>query len=218
MPRLTDYCELADIKAALSISDTNDDTMLSLAITAASRAIDGYTNRAFGQDDTAVARYYAAETTVYQSTPQTRIYTDAYPSRLLVDDISTSTGLVVKTDTDADGVFETTLVLNTDFYLGPVNAAADGQPWTYLELAPNTTQYFPSWTRGVEVTALFGWASIPTAVKQACVIQAARTFSRKNSPYGIAGSPEMGNELRLLASLDPDVRVLLGQYRVPVIA
>lgn len=211
------YATLVDVKAALAISDTADDTLLELAVESASRAIDGYTNRRFWQDPTAVSRYYAADA-VWQPNPSTRVYSYNYVSCLTVDDISTSTGLVVKTDGDADGVFETTLTLNTDFYLSPVNAAADGLPWTYLELAPNTTAYWPSWTRGVEVTAKFGWPSIPTAVKQACLIQAARFFSRKNSPYGIAGSPELGNELRLLSTLDADVRVMLSQYRLAVIA
>ena len=42
------------------------------------------------------------------------------------------------------------------------------------------------------------------------VPEASRWFARRNSPYGIAGSPEMGSELRLLAKLDPDVAVMLA--------
>ena len=35
---------------------------------------------------------------------------------------------------------------------------------------------------------------------------------RKGSPYGIAGSPDLGSELRLLAKLDADVAVLLRSF------
>ena len=58
--------------------------------------------------------------------------------------------------------------------------------------------------------------SPPDAVKDACLIQAARFFSRRTSPHGIAGSPESG-ELRLLNSLDVDVQQLLAGVRVLVV-
>lgn len=57
---------------------------------------------------------------------------------------------------------------------------------------------------------------VPDAIKQACLIQASRIFSRKSSPYGIAGSPETG-ELRLLNSLDVDVQQLLAGFRTIII-
>lgn len=56
--------------------------------------------------------------------------------------------------------------------------------------------------------------SAPSPIRQATLLQASRLFVRKNSPYGIAGSPDMGSELRLLAKLDPDVEVLVRPYRL----
>lgn len=53
----------------------------------------------------------------------------------------------------------------------------------------------------------------PASVKLATLIQAARFFKRKDSPFGIAGSAEMGNELRLQSKLDPDVAVLVSNER-----
>lgn len=50
---------------------------------------------------------------------------------------------------------------------------------------------------------------VPGPVELACLIQASRWFKRKDAPFGIAGSPELGSELRLLSKLDPDVEVLL---------
>jgi hypothetical protein len=64
----------------------------------------------------------------------------------------------------------------------------------------------------VKVTALWGWTAVPVAVKQATLLQASRFFSRRHSPYGVAGSPELGSEIRLLARVDPDVGVSLRDY------
>lgn len=57
-----------------------------------------------------------------------------------------------------------------------------------------------------------GEGSTPSAIVNACLLQASRFWSRRSSPFGVAGSPEFGNELRLLNRLDPDVEVMLGPY------
>ena len=41
------YCTLAELKSALRITDSTDDTLLENAIESASRRIDGYTGRFF---------------------------------------------------------------------------------------------------------------------------------------------------------------------------
>lgn len=192
------YATLAELKAVLRIpsADSGDTAELELAVESASRAIDTATNRRFWQDGTAVKRYYLAE--------------PRFANTITTADISTSTGLVVKLDEDADGVYETTLTIADDFYLSPLNAAANGQPWTRIVKASGS---WPTTVPAVEVEAKFGWAAVPTAVKQATLLQAARFYQRRNAPFGIAGSPEIGSELRLLARLDPDVAVLLSGYR-----
>lgn len=55
----------------------------------------------------------------------------------------------------------------------------------------------------------------PEPVKLAAMIQASRLSKRRDSPFGVAGSPEFGSELRLLSKLDPDVETLLRPYRLP---
>lgn len=196
MAYVTDYCTTNELKGALSITHANDDTEIGFAITAASRVIDNHCGRSFGLEDPAAARYYAG-----------RWDSDLCRYVVELNDLQTTTSLVVKTDDDADGTFETTLTLNTDFRLAPYNAGLDVKPWRYLVAESGVV--FPCRERGVEVTAKWGWSSVPTVVKQACLIQAARFLKRKDSPYGVAGSPELGSELRLLARLDPDVAVLL---------
>ena len=83
------YCSLAQVKSALRITDTVDDSLLEMAIESGSRAIDGYTNRSFSATGTA-----------------TRIFT---PNDYLVteiDDLITLTQL--RTKSDDDSTFDTT--------------------------------------------------------------------------------------------------------------
>lgn len=214
-----DYITSAQLKAALRITDTVDDNEIAIAITAASRAIDHHTGRQFGQLSAPAVRYY---------TPQIE---EIRPSRLrwqtaggywhryyvAIDDLMTTSGLVVKTDPNGDGIFDTTLVLDTDFRMAPYNAAADIVPWTKLVpvLNPNGTTgvWFPNLERSVQITAQWGWAFVPPVVTQACLLQSARFFTRRQAPFGVAGSPSEGSEIRLLSKLDPDVAVLLSTVR-----
>ena len=193
------YATLAELRAyvGIPVADTADDTLLTLALDAAASEIDAYTDRTFTQSAASARTYTATSATQVDVTP-----------------FATTTGLVVKTDDDADGTFETTWVLNTDYRLEPVNAAADGRPWT--RLVSLGTRTFPRHTYrpGVEVVAAWGWgAAVPAAVKQANLLQAARLWQRKNAPFGVAGSVEFGSEVRLLDELDRDVQRLLRAYR-----
>jgi hypothetical protein len=64
----------------------------------------------------------------------------------------------------------------------------------------------------VRVTGVYGWSAVPTAIKQATVIQAARIFKRNDSPTGIVGFGDMG-AIRVGVQLDPDVKHLIDVYR-----
>lgn len=197
-----DYASSAELKAHLRITDTDDDTSVALAIGAASRAIDDWCNRQFGLTGSAVPRYYTADDLCIEGR-----------RALAIDDLMTTTGLEVELDTGADGLYATELAYGTDFDVYPWNAQANGRPWTHLVLRPDAAASWPCAARGVRVTGNFGWSSVPEIVKSACLIQAARFFVRRDSSYGIAGSPELGSEVRLLARLDPDVSLMLSTVR-----
>lgn len=131
------------------------------------------------------------------SAPEARYYpAERWAGRWVVnvDDLMTSVGLSVT------GVDSPTP--------GPRNAPSIGRPWTRLVLPT-----MPADLDEVEVTAQWGWTAIPAAVEQACLLQASRFVMRRDSPFGVAGSPETGSELRLLARIDPDVEVTLRAYR-----
>lgn len=206
-----DYCTASELKVFMRINDTADDTAIGLAITSASRAIDQVTGRAgFGQDDPAVARYYS----VNPDGSCHRNRNDPFYGRHTVDpdaDISSVTGLTVKTDGDDDGTFETTLTINTDFRLWPYNAAADSRPWERIVLTAGGS--FPTALRTIEVTAKWGWSAVPSDIKLATEIQAQTILKGgRDSPLGIAGSPDFGNELRLSTKLHPNAAELVRPY------
>lgn len=110
----------------------------------------------------------------------------------VIDDLQTTTGL--------SGVSGYTLL--------PRNALQMGKPWEAMEFATD-----PRDDNGeIGPTARWGWTTTPQAVKLASRLQASRFVARRDSPYGVAGSPQQGSELRLLARVDPDVAVSLRHY------
>jgi hypothetical protein len=195
------YATLSEVKAYLSIPDALDDTVLEQMTEAASRTIDKIANRRFYLDTNASARLYRVTN----------------PICLFVDDIGSTTGLVVKTDDDGDGTYETTLTLNTDYLLDPLNANQLGRPWTQLtrldyDEFPIPLNYRP----GVQVTAKWGWPTVPDDINQACLILVADLFKRKDAPGGIVGLAELGT-IRL-SPLGRDIAAMVKPYRRLVLA
>lgn len=194
------YATLDELKGYVGIpvlDDVDDDT-LQLALDSASAQVDHYCDRTFTADADPTVRTYDV--------------TDMW--HLDVHPISTATGLVVKTDDNNDGVYETTWTLGTDYRLEPANASATGEPWT--RLTSLGTRWFPRlrYRQGVQVTARFGWpgGSAPAPVKQATLILALKIWKRKDAAFGVAGSAEFGSEMRILAG-DMDAERLLKPYR-----
>lgn len=177
---MTDYCSIDELRSALRLDDYEDDVMLGTAIGAASARIDDYCGRTFGQASAASARTFDVKD----------------PTFLLVDDISTTTGLLV----------------NGAGYAGrftpdPLNAVALDQPITALRANPGELQA----DTVVEVTARWGWPSVPVAIKQATIILAGRYSKRGDSLLGVAGWGDLGAVM--VRNVDPDVEQLIARYR-----
>lgn len=203
------YCTLAQVKSALSITDSTDDTALELAVNAASRQIDNWCGQRFWIDGTATVREFYVDSRGALDLDLTQ--NDVYG-------IATTTGLVVKVDQDGDGVFETTLTSGTDFLLNPPNAAdlIPVQPYTGLSFGLNTGAIYglpASYGRPVvQVTAKWGWPAVPDDVTQACVLQAAQLFKSKDAVFGVAAFGEFG-PLRVRSALNPIAEGLLAPYQ-----
>jgi len=190
------YCTLAEVKAALRLNDAIDDTLIENSVEGASRRIDGYCGRFFYQTSSTAIKFFAS---------------DNY--RLSVPDISSTTGLIVQTDNDGDGTFETTWTLNTDYVVEPLDAALQSRPYRRITATGGKTFplfYIPQ-DAGVQVTAVWGFPAIPDDVREACVLLSMRQFARYNAALGVMAFGDMAVSVR---SVDPDVRDLLSPYRV----
>jgi hypothetical protein len=187
------YCSLADVKSSAKITDNIDDGLLELAVESASRLVDSYTQRNF----------YNAGTATRLFVPQ-----DSYVTE--IDDLITLSTLQTS---DGDN-FGTTWAAK-DYQLEPLNGVVDGltgHPTTRIRAVDDFLFYMLEGEATVRITGVWGWSAVPTAVKQATVIQAARIFKRNDSPLGIAGFGEMG-AVRVGVQLDPDVKHLIDVYR-----
>jgi len=189
------YATLVEVKAALRITDSVDDSLLDMAVESASRLIDGYAGRQFYSSGTAT-RYFVA-------------YDDF---NVEVDDLANGT-VTITTAQDADGVFDTTWGTD-DYQLEPLNQILDGIGWAFTSIRAVGDFLWPisGGEALIKVQGTFGWPAVPIAVKQACIIQASRIFKRLDSPLGIAGFGDLG-AIRVSSQLDPDVAQLVMPYR-----
>lgn len=190
------YCSLAELKAALRVADAIDDALLELAIESASREIDGYCER------------------VFYSTSTSRIYSASDIWLLQTDDLVS----VSSVKTTSDGITYDVTWAPTDYQLEPLNQVAGGLLTPYTRIRAVGNYLFPVWAVGtsaaklaaVQVTGVFGWSSVPTAIRQACVILAMRIFKRLDAPLGMITN-DMGS--MRVGRFDPDVEALVAPYR-----
>lgn len=199
------YASLADLKAYLMIGDGVDDTVLTDALLGASRDVEKYCGRVFN-DAGAL-------------TP--RVYQPLSPDYAVVDDFSTTTGLVVETDDDGDGVFETTWGVG-DYELGPFNGVDGGEPGhPFHVIRAVGVRRFPVCDRvgawGVStrflgrrarlrVTARWGWVMVPSPVRYATLMLASERFKTRDAPFGVRQYDGFGPA----PLLDPYRRVRVG--------
>jgi hypothetical protein len=186
-----EYATLAELKSMRNITDNSHDDLLQSRLTRASRAIDDRTGRRFYADGTATARTYRVQgRTTYSDDGEL----------LLVDDISTTTGLIVEV---GDG---TTFTAVTDYLTEPENAIAR---YRAIEALRRDVGYWCT-NRYVRVTAKWGWPAVPDPIVEATLLLANRRFERIQSPEGVAGWADQG-PIRV-SRFDPDIEDLVGPY------
>jgi hypothetical protein len=178
-----DYVTDEELKSYLRIGDNADDAFIALWITTVSRNVDDFTGRQFGQTEL-----------------EERTYPPVWDRHLgawvtTIDDLQDVTGLEI---VDEDGAAV------TDYDLEPVNAVKKGRPYEQIITTGRPGK--------LTATALWGWSAVPSSVPTGMFLQASRLNHRRASPFGIAGSPTEGTQVRLLAQLDPDFRTSLKPY------
>lgn len=190
-----DYITLTQLKTRLGVSDTVDDVLLTDAIKASTEGINLATGRDFQQAAAVSAR-------AYRPTGSTLVITH---------DFFTSSGLIVKTDEDDDGTFETTIA-SANYELEPVDGIVNGQiGWPFWKIRIVDGTVFPRGRRlSVQVTAQWGWAAVPDNVIEAAYVLAEDLAKLRDTPFGAGGFGEFG---RMRARENPNVALLINPYR-----
>jgi hypothetical protein len=168
------YCTADELKSRLQIPGTTDDYEISLAVVAASRAIDRYTGRYF---------YRVTDTLTY-------IPDDLY--HVCVDDLVSVTTLATDPagTTATGGTFPVTWPAGS-FQLLPYNPGDPGEPWPYTSIRAVGGLTFP-WVvpqllmrmDRVQVTGVFGWPAVPQVIRSMALQVAAEIFRSKDAPTG----------------------------------
>lgn len=185
------YASAAEYRASIDKVDTSEDAEVLVDLTTVSRYIEKrLAGRFFTKDASAVVR----------------IYKPRDPIKLDVDDIVTLTS--VKVDADLSGTYETTLTAGTDFELTPRNAADGPEPSPYEALERLTGSWVS--TSRVEVTAVFGWPSVPAAVKACCIHLTA--ILRLETPRAQAQVTDLGQIVSINANARNLIEDLILHY------
>lgn len=196
---MINYTDLASVKLALQLSTTDsvDDARINALMAVASREVDQYCDRYFGQVGTL-------------EEPQARLYRARTRSMVFIDDLVSVSDVAV----DYTGYAQTFTSLGASSVIPlPVNAQQTAQPspYTALQAIPSTVfAVGPGW---VQVTGVWGWPEVPKAVKQATLLQTLRLFKTTDVPLGLVGGADSLGVLRLPQGLHPDARMLLEPYK-----
>lgn len=220
------YISLAALKTVLRDNTGTYDAIYEIAIESASRQIDRYCGTHFWKP----------------ASPTVRTFLPEHRYVIHTGDFANTTGLVIKTDDDDDGVFETPWDV-ADYQVEPLNPY-DGRPynritavgarefplpyWEHHRFLPTTYErdYRPSRRARVQVTANWGWDVVPRQVAMACQILAIDNFKSKDltgTTTGIAelGQPGLGGFRFTGATIpkfNPIAEALLQGFRNPVIS
>lgn len=188
------YCTPEQLKSRTGISDSYDAAEMLGACRAASRWIDEYCDRVF------------ARRTVTQEFEAPGYYCLPVP-----DLVSVTT---LKTDDDADGVFENTWA-TSDYELQPVNADVQLEPLPFDSIAAIGSRLFPvaryavRRRHRVQIVGVFGWPSLPAPVAEAAAILAGDFLALGGMKFGVAGF----GDFAIRAKMSSPALDMLAPYR-----
>lgn len=196
-PAVTDsYATAAEYRAMIEMTDTGKDTDIEQDLAAISRYIEKRLGRFFNKDADPVARIYTAP---------------AAGPRLWIDDLAEAP-TAVKIDSNRDGTFETELA-STEYEPWPLNADKGPEPRSYIRLDLTPWGSRPCFIKGdrVEITARWGWPSVPAAIKSATIQLTA--ILRLETPRATRRIPELGEVVEASPDAQIIIRQLIDVYR-----
>ncbi len=164
----------------------------------------------------------AGDTYTIPAQVSARVYYPDSLTQVTVDDFCTTTGLIVGLDFSNSGVYGS-IITSTNYQLEPLNGVFDGTPgWPFYRIRAIQT-WFPMWwlsigdpRTSIQITAQWGWSSVPASVVEACLMLAEETFKMKDAPFGVSAAIGLaGGGLRVRDN--PKIYGLVSRYdRMPI--
>jgi len=172
----------------------SEEAVVTSLLDTVSRRVDRYCRRTFHPSAAATIRYFTA----------------LRSGTLVIDDLTTLTTLA--SDEDGDRTYERTWSA-TDYDLEPFNASEIYRPYTSISVTPTGNYSFPAGVpKGVKITGVWGWPSIPEEVKEATIIETAGLWQQGKGIGGIVGGGAMGVGIQDTI-MHPMAVTLLGHLR-----
>ena len=193
---LTTLAQVREHQQRTDASNTTQDNLIADLITVASDMIMAYTQREFAPTATSTAREYR--------------YDGRGVVNLAPDDARAVTQVRIDTDTD-----DPTTLEDDQWRLWPIRSKYGVYSHLHLIGVPGplvTTQDYPAY-RVVEVTATWGWASIPTPVERACILLVMDLLSRTSNWKNADMDALMPSGSSVAIPLH--VRTILSPYKRP---
>lgn len=192
------YCGMEELKSRLSITDTDSDYEIQLAIQTVTDWITNYCGQHF---------YRVTETRTFQPHSIWELNIDP-----LVSDPDIVSSADVSLDYDGDGVYEVDWGApgtNYMFKCYPetynINAYGAQRPFNRLQILTSENGENLAGNGGflpfvwpythlnrVQITATWGWTMVPPSVSQAALMLAVDMFKSKDAPWGVAGMGDLG--------------------------
>jgi hypothetical protein len=124
----------------------------------------------------------------------------------------------IKSDSTGEGGFDLTWD-DADYQLEPLNGLAGGIVTPFTRVRAVGAKLWPIYEpqdinagqASVQITGVFGFSTIPIAIKQATIIMALRQFKRYDSPLGAAGFGDLG--VMRVSRYDPDIEALISPWK-----
>jgi hypothetical protein len=185
------YLTRDELKASRGIDGSFEDADIDRNLLAACRGIDDACHRHF---------YTIAETRYFALSPW---------GSADIDDLVSASEVAV--DLSDDRSYATGWLAGTDYDLESEGRVVPKPGRPYDALIVRRGRSFPTTRRGLKITGVWGWPSVPAGVVAYTAILTNRLLNRKKSPLGfvIASGLDAGAVARV-ARTDPDFQLLCG--------
>ncbi len=199
------YCTLAQVKSALDLQKTTQDTWIQELIEEAQGAVDRYIGYPFQTDGTSAA-------------PAQRVYDGNDMEELFIDyclSISQVKETTYNVVLGSQGIYQLattqTVDITSDVYLLPNNSLAKNQP--FYKLRRLSGYLFGAGHQNYVVSGIFGYPSIPADISRATTRLAVHYYKMRDTNYADLLAEQGAVRQKYTKPMPDDVVEILERYK-----